>query len=87
MKKKLKEKKQRKRKGKGKGKDIGKNKEKSKEKKSNLVKLNLIGEKKHSPYATEQCSLKAEIIFQFPKHHIPFDVFSEVMFGVSCTRI
>ena len=35
-------------------------------------------EKKHALYAKEQCSLKVDIIFQFPEHHIPFDVFSAV---------
>ena len=31
-----------------------------------------------APYAKEQCSLKADIIYQFPEHHIRFDVFSAV---------
>ena len=36
------------------------------------------GRKKHAPYAKEQCSLKADIIHQFPEHHILFDAFSAV---------
>ena len=32
--------------------------------------------KKHARYAKEQCSLKADIIYQFQEHLIPFDVFS-----------
>lgn len=35
-------------------------------------------EEKHAPYAKEQCSLKADNIFQLREHHIPFDVFSAV---------
>ena len=35
-------------------------------------------EKKHALYAKEQCNLKADIIHQFPKHHIPFHAFSAV---------
>ena len=34
--------------------------------------------KKHAPYAKEQCSLKTDIIHQFPEYHIHFDVFSAV---------
>ena len=34
--------------------------------------------KKHALYAKEQCSFKANIIHQFPEHHISFDVFSAV---------
>ena len=32
--------------------------------------------KKHDPFATEQCSLGADIIQLFRKHHIPFNVCS-----------
>ena len=32
--------------------------------------------KKHDPFATEQCSLEADIIQLFWEHHIPFSVFS-----------
>ena len=32
--------------------------------------------KQHTPYKKEQCSLKTDIIHQFPEHHIPFDLFS-----------
>ena len=39
------------------------------------MKLNLPGGKKH---AKEQCSLKADIIHEFPEHHIHFDIFSAV---------
>ena len=61
-------KKQRKKKEKEKTKE--KAREKANKKKSNLVvKLNLIGEK-HASYAKEQCSLKADIIHTFLKHHM-----------------
>ena len=33
-------------------------------------------EKKHDPFAKEQCSLEADIIQLFREHHIPFNVFS-----------
>ena len=59
-------KKQRKKKEKEKTKE--KAREKAKKKKSNLVKLNLIGQK-HASYAKEHCSLKVGIIHTFPKHH------------------
>ena len=49
-------------------------KEKAREK-SNLVTLNLNGQKQ-APYEMEQCSLKAGIIYQFPDYHIPPDVLS-----------
>ena len=41
------------------------------------MKLDLIGEK-YTPFAKEQCSLRVNIIHQFPEHHISFDVFSVV---------
>ena len=80
---KYKEKRQRQEKGTGKRKNK-RNKRKSKRKakkmrseKANPMKLDLIGEK-YTPYAKEQCSLRVNIIHQFPEHHISFDVFSVV---------
>ena len=75
-------KKQKKGKGKekneGKGKDKGKSKRKSKEKEIKPDEIQSDSGKKHAPYAKEQCSLKANIIYQFPELHVPFNVFSDV---------
>ena len=49
---------------------------KKKPQKSNLVKFNLIGEKKILHMLRYYISLKAGIIRQFPEDQIPFDVFS-----------
>ena len=65
-------------KGKGKGKHKGKNKRKSKEKEIKPCEIDFTWEENHAPYAKEQCNLKADIIHQFPEHHIPFDIFSVV---------
>ena len=77
VKQKSKEKDRGKEKDEGKGKDREKARGKAKKKKSNLVKLNLIGEK-HASYAKEPCSLAANIIHPFREYHISFDVFSAV---------
>ena len=61
-----------------KGKGKGKSKGKSKEKEIKPGEIEFDWEKKHVPYAKEECSLKADIIHQFSEHHIPFDVLSAV---------
>ena len=61
---------------KGKGEDIGKSKEKSKEKEVKLGEIEFDWGKKHAAYGKKHYSLKADIIHQFPEHHVPFDVFS-----------
>ena len=62
----------------GKRKDKGKSKRKSKEKEIKPDEIQSDSGKKHAPYTKEQCSLKANIIYQFPELHVPFDVFSDV---------
>ena len=77
----VKEKSKQKEKGKEKGKGNEKDKEKSKGKsKEKAIKPGEIefDWKKYAPYAKEQCSLKADIIHQFPEHHITFHVFFAV---------
>ena len=59
-----------------KSKEKGKGERKEREIKN--VEIDFDWGKKHAPYAKEQCSLKADIIHQFPEYQIPFDVFSAV---------
>ena len=65
-------------KGKGKGKKKSENKIKKKKKETKPGVTEFDWGKKHALYAKEQCSFKANIIHQFPEHHISFDVFSAV---------
>ena len=71
-----------KKKAKKKGKEKENTKEKAREKQRKKIKPDEIEfdwVKKYASYAREQCSLKADIIHQFPELLILFDVFSAVI--------